>query len=220
MRAFATIYKCSNCQSSIRGIDYWSGNTIGGISYSDTYNDGKMKMPEDYEYIGCSNCKKVFAKKDLEVIKQYKEEEDLKGYDSAPKPLPDFEVIKTLLEDPKFNDGKNEKAFTLWYLWYFNHNIKPDEKKSETDNGNYKKYTDRLITVLDSEIDNINSVVLKAEVLRERGEFDEATKILDSVDQSKFNSIKIQEVFDEMKKRIAKKDSAVFETTKKPDFIK
>lgn len=220
MRAFATIYKCSNCSSSIQGIDYWSGNTIGGISYSDTYTSGAMKMPEDAMYLGCASCKKVFAKKDLEIIKQYKEGEDLKGYNSVPKPLPDFEVIKTLLEDPKFNDGKNEKAYTLWYLWYFNHNIKPDEKKSEIDNGNYKKYTDRLIAVLDSEIDNINSVVLKAEVFRERGEFDEVTKILNFVDQSKFNSIKIQSVFDEMKKRTERKDSAVFETTKKPDFIK
>jgi hypothetical protein len=182
-----------------------------------------MKMPEGAEYIGCANCKSVLVKNDLEIVKQYKGEmsdSDNEEYKSSPNPLPYFDVLKVLLENPKFNIEENQKKFTLWYLWYFNHDLKPEQKEEEIKNGNYKKYTDKLIKILDSETDNINSKILKAEVLRERGEFDKSEEILNSVNQSDFNSIKIQYVFDEMKKRVVQKDKNVFETDRKPDFIK
>jgi DNA-directed RNA polymerase subunit RPC12/RpoP len=220
MRLFATIYKCSNCQSLIQGVEYLSGNTINGISYSDTYTKASMKMPEGAGYIGCANCKKVFALSELEIVKQYKEEEfNKEEYETAIRPLPYFEMLKIMLEDPKFIN-EHKKSITLWYLWYFNHDLKPEEKKGEIENGNYKKYTDELIGVLDSENNNENSQVLKAEVLRERGEFDKAQDVLDSVDSSKFTTKKISYVFEEMKNKITQKDSAVFESEKKPDFIR
>jgi len=223
MRIFAAVYKCSNCQSLIKGVVNMSGNTINGISFSDTYVDAPMKMPEGAGYIGCANCKNVFEKNKLEIIKQYEWEmsdADKAEYNSAPEPLSDFDTLKILLEDQKFDSSENNKKFSLWYLWHFNHNLKPEEKGEEIENGNYKKYTNKLIDILSSEKDNVNSEVLKAEILRERGEFDKSEEMLNSIDQSKFNSVKIQYVFDEMKKRIAQKDNAVFETEKKPDFIK
>ncbi len=221
MRAFATIYKCSNCDSLIQGIDYWSGNTFGGISYSDTYVKAGMKMPDTASYIGCANCNNAFVKKDLQIIKQYKEEEfNKEEYEKALKPLSSFNTLKIILEDSKFKKEENRKAFTLWYLHGFNHEIKLEQKQEEINNGNYKKYTDELIKILDSEIDNVNSQVLKAEILRERGEFNEADKMLNYIDKSKFTTRRIQYVFEEMKKRIVRKDSAVFEADEKPDFIK
>lgn len=221
MRALATVYKCSNCSSPIRGIEFLSGNTIGGVTYSDTYMKASMKMPEGYEYIGCLNCKSVSHKKDLEVLEQHEKmtnEESVK-YKTFPDPLSHFEMLKILLENQKFST-ENQKAFTLWYLWAFNHKITSEQKQEEMDNSNYKKYTDKLVEILEAEKDNVNSMVLKAEILRERGEFDEAEKILDSVDQSKITSIKIKYVFEEMKKKIAQKDPAIFEAEQKPEFIK
>ncbi len=222
MRALATVYKCSDCFSPIRGVEYLSGNTVGGVVYSDTYTKAPMKIPEGYQYVGCSSCKNVFDKKDLEVLEHYDEkmtDEQNNEYKAFPDPMLHFDMLKILLEDSKFSN-ENQKAFTLWYLWAFNHEIKPEQKQEEVENGNYKKYTDRLIEILGSEIDNINSVVLKAEILRERGVFDEAEKILDSVDKSKFTTEKIQYVFEEIKNKISKKDSAIFEVEKKSDFIR
>ena len=77
-----------------------------------------------------------------------------------------------------------------------------------------------MVAILDSEKDKADSLVLKAEVLRERGEFDEAEEALDFVDSSKFVTQKIKYVFEEMKKKIAQKDSEIFEADKKPEFIK
>lgn len=214
MRAIATIYKCSNCSSSIRGIDYWSGNTIGSVFYSDTYNKAPMKIPEGAGYIGCTNCKKVFTKASLEVIKQYKDgissnEKDQKEYESAPNPLPYLEMLKVLLEDSRFNGEKNQKAFTLWYLWFFNHDLRPEEKKKEIKNGDYKKYTDRLIEILDLEKDNQNSQILKIEILREREKFNEAGKLLEQVNVSTLTPIQ-KGIAEGIKIRLGRKDSVVF----------
>lgn len=234
MIAIPTIYKCPNCQSLISGQDYRSGNTINGISYSDTYIKAPMKIPDSAGYIGCANCKNVYAKRNLEIIKQFEDHydknisreeqeknqrEELKEWASNHNTLPEFEMIKILLEDPKFG-SEYQKPFALYYLWYFNHELKQEEKKGEVENGNYKKYTDKLISILDSEKDSENSKVLKAEVLRERGEFDEAEEALDFVDPSKFVTQKIKYVFEEMKKKIAQKDSEIFEADQKPEFIK
>ncbi len=210
MKIQPVIYKCPNCSSLIRGMKYLSGNTIGGVLYSDSYLEAPMNIPEGSNYLGCPQCQKVFLKNDLPMVKEYAVgDEELTEWEQVLAPLDWFATLKILLENPKFNEPSNQKKFTLWYLWYFNHKLSPLEKQNEIKNGNYKKYTDRLIDILEQEQDGQEPLVLTIEILRERGDFDKALELINQLDLKAFPPI-FQLVLTENKNKALQKDPEVF----------
>lgn len=206
--------KCPNCSSLIKWHEYLSGNTFGTKHYSDSYIYASMMIPDGMEYIGCPSCKNVNVASKFEVIRRYiKDPERTPGfealYQNAIEPLPMFETLKILLEDQKFL-VEEQKDFLTQYFTKFNHELDTDKKKAEVDSGNYKKYTDKLLTILGKEQNNINSMILMAEIFRERDEFEKAVSILNSIPESASNDFPF-DIVEQIKAKAEAHDSKVFE---------
>lgn len=206
MQVSSAIFKCPKCSALIAGLQYISGNTFGQVVYSDTYKKAPMGFPPWGGYTGCSQCNSVFKKSGNIVESNESTIKSEKFKKATENIMPIFEMMKNLLGDEQYSpDTESRKAFLLWYLWSFNHLIDDAERDSERKNGNHKKYTDELLICLDQEQNNPNSKLLKAEVLRERGEFDQALEALNFQFPPNLEKIAVEE-----KRRIGEKNSSVF----------
>jgi hypothetical protein len=213
MRIRNILYKCPKCSTLVRGAEYLSGNTISGAQYSDQFIKAPMAIPNGVGYIGCPNCQNAFPATEMIEVKQYEpmKEPDDAEYKNAAVPLAQFETLKIVLEDSARNaDGKQRVSNLETYLRMFNHELKLDQQEEEKQNGNYQKYIDQLIETLNKLQDNPDCVVMLAEVLRERGEFDKSLEILNSAklpeDKQRLNNAAKQ-----IKAKAESRDPAVFE---------
>lgn len=204
MQVLPAIFECPKCSTRISAYAYISGNTIGAVRYSDTYLKAPMGIPPWANYAGCSDCGFVF-KKDEHKVKTVSPAEikDIKDFKAGLGP---FDIFKGLLGGAREEKIKEDrKKFLLWYLWGFNHLIDQKRKKKEVEEGDYKKYTDELLKCVEEELDNPEKRLLKAEILREKGEFEKARQVLEFSFPTALESIVKQE-----KIRIACKQRSVF----------
>lgn len=173
-----------------------SGNTFGAILYSDSFRRAPMMASFDNEYIVCPKCKKVYERDELllKLIDDYKEDEDLeipafllKGMDinvdfeevDLTKPLEGLVKIKSIIDGDK-KKIKRELAL-VWYLWEVNHNSSENTINKEKVIGNYDKYTQELFDILIKKTEQ-QSIILAAEIAREKNQFDLAVSILRGID--------------------------------------
>lgn len=236
-QAFRTLYKCPKCSAQIVSVDYVSGNTFGSKRYSDTYLDAPMGIPAWSSYLGCSNCDAVFVNSEDKKVKRPENEtseEWVKKEMSAAKPAPTLETIKRLLLNPtNIEKLPSRQTLLFWYLWCYNDYSRNKYKltdenlseglnesfvkglemlDSEKSNGNYKKYLDELIELLTIERGNLNSSLLIAEIMREKGDFDQALAYLEAnIYSQKDLDEKIRMIADEIKLRASNNKSETFE---------
>lgn len=205
MQVFPAIYKCPNCSNFVAGHTYLSGNTIGAVRYSDAYLKAPMGIPPWANYIGCPKCGFVFEKGGNQIKSGLSliEGEEFK---KTNKGMPLLEMLKSLLQDSRYQDDKKmRRTFALWYLWGFNHRLDESQRKQEKETGDYKRYTDELLEHLKEESDIPDSRLLRAEILRERGDFREAREIL----EFEFPP-RLQKIIEEEKLRISRRETKVF----------
>lgn len=195
--------KCPKCSVQIKTLGFFSGNTFGAKKYSDTYLDAPMGVSPWSDYAGCSKCEAVFAINEAEKIEKNSEQtpkEWAEKLNLAAGPVPELETIKRMLLGPEnIENLPSRRTLLLWYLWCFNHysrnkfllsneklskNLNPGFLRGlkmiekEKEKGDYGKYTEELIEILLKEKDNRESLLLAAEIMREKGDFERATEFL------------------------------------------
>ena len=208
MKMVPKTYKCPKCNSLINGWMYLSGNTFDSILYSDTYLEAEMDIPFMSSYIGCPKCNTVFkTEESLDVERLYISDSTIPG------PLSDFETLKILLEGPRFNDKLSRKKFTLHYLHMYNHELNEEMKKEEIESGDFKKYVDELLQILEEDFleeKTVDFIILKAEILRELGQFDKAKEAIKRAEEENITNERIKSILNRIKDRIIQKDTSVF----------
>jgi len=173
-------WACPKCATPIRGVYYESYNTFGGRLFSDTYIDAPMAAPIGHEYVGCPKCNNVFLPDPRKDSVNEKVADVQEG-------LPLWQKMKILLDTNAAKSVDERRHQLLLNLWAENHDVRISRdqgfaKQSSEEISirvrSYNKYADELIEFLRKE-DNPESDLLLSEVLRERGRFDEAQKVLE-----------------------------------------
>ncbi len=171
------IKKCGECEGLMKENSLLSGNTFGAIFWTDGEMFAPM-LPEQYRLIKCPRCGALLWSEELEVIAEI----ELHELSDHPIAAPDIKKPET--EDyynklsGKNNDTAKEKYLRVKFLRLSNNCRRGGQRipLSQAEKNNHL----RLIEILDTS-DN-GELILKAELYRELGKFDDAESILNKID--------------------------------------
>lgn len=182
------IRECPKCNQYIKQVTFGSGNMVGARFWTDGKMDAPM-MPDQPWLVKCPACKCLFwvdtAKQLAEfdpLAKVNKEFSDALVYEN----LTEADYLK-FLQKNKIPEQK-EAYVRIRAWWCMNDSVryekltnrsKVDFSKDQEDN------ISRLYELLDEE--DPNQRLIKAEIARERGMFDEAMSLLEYKFPENFN---------------------------------
>jgi len=169
------IKKCSDCAQFIEQDTIISGNTMGAKVWTDGWQDAPM-MPDQPQLVACPHCKALLWLHDLEQageIEPWGEKKKFSG--SRPYDVPGFNTYMEFLEKGVSDPGK-ERYLRLRAWWAGNDTRRETEHKAPLSEAERTNLT-AAAGLLD-EVDQEDRL-MKAEIMRELGRFDEAKKLLD-----------------------------------------
>lgn len=195
------IYKCKNCENVMLDYPQLSGNNFGAKVYSDLFLDGDMIIPFDNNYVVCSRCKKVYERD--EIFLRFIDRDNRDNEDELNYPIRGLDKIEAIIKSD--NSNIERENILLWYLWHINHYSYKEEIQKEKNLGNYDRYTEELLKILNKKNDQ-SSVILYAEILREKNHFDQAIDILLSTNFEENLKKRAKQILD----KALKKESDIF----------
>ncbi len=192
------IKKCSECSGLLLKYSIASGNTFGAVFWS----DGKMEAPELPEYpslVKCPHCLSPVWIDELETVGKVKSFQSL---DTSVKNSLHLDVddYASFLKDNRLdadaekdlrirawwvgNDGRRSnqtdhaatnKRYQFWFKLFKKERIEKEQPSdfTETETNNLNA----LAALLDESDDSER--LMKAEIMREQGEFDQALELLE-----------------------------------------
>jgi hypothetical protein len=196
MKYGAPIYRqCSHCHKAIEILPLIEGSHSGSVLWTDGYVDAMM-MPEQAIVARCNNCDQAQWLTDLDPLEE-PDEETVTGYQEI-----DAEGYLDLAENSQSLDKERMVMLRTWAWQKFNH---PRRGKREapplTDRGRNNILT--LDALLSTEWEN--ELLMKIELARELGLFDQAEQLMEEVDFSP----QILHLIRQLKRMIENRDSAV-----------
>ena len=169
------VRECSSCHGHVIETTMASGNTFGALFWP----DGKMEapmMPNYAAYVGCAHCNASFWIEDIKEVGQFSWGEKITDTfsDATQYKEPTEEIF---LQGLKENDlTKNKEIYLRSNLMRLYNDINRDQKvqrpSTQAQIDNWK----RLIEILGTE--PTADKLLKGEIYREMGEFDQAEATL------------------------------------------
>ncbi len=172
--AHPQILTCPTCGKTKLIMCLASGNTIGGIQWSDCKTNYPM-MPRPSAVQQCPHCEHYFLLSRQEPT--FAED----GYSSEKGELTFAQLTEAWKEAQEWNlTAEEETTFRLMIVWAYNDEYTRGDEEfqeytpSEADKQFFRECALRL---MDLDIDDL----LKAELYRELGEFDTCHAILDSL---------------------------------------
>jgi hypothetical protein len=157
-----------------------SGNTFGAKFWPDGKMDAPM-MPEYPAYVGCPHCKGNFWVEDTKVVKSfgYDEEREIPDLTLDPNqnPIPYKDpTIKIYLQGlDDLNITKENEIYLRSKLMQIYNDVNRDQKVQQPAIEAQIENWNRLLVILDS--NDSQEKLLKVEIYREMGNFEEAKKI-------------------------------------------
>lgn len=171
------IRKCQNCGGLIEQETILSGNTFGARYWT----DGKMEapmLPDLPQFVKCPHCGTNLWIEEQEKIAEvlpYSVQEEFP--ESRPYKIPDLEDYFQVIKNPKLTCAK--KQYIRIQIWWTGNDLRrengnrkvPEMSRQEIDN------LQHLFLLLDHS--NEQHRLMKAEIYRELGQFEEALELLD-----------------------------------------
>ncbi len=193
-----TLYlKCTNesCSHLLKQTVLLSGNTFGAKLYSDSKRIAPM-LPDEPIICKCPSCGTFSWMKDL-YEREVKSEDSFKHVEqtenaSRAKFLSIEEYIEVLNIPSVVSDANKEMRLRMLLLLTFNDRTRNGETlfQKETDQKIWLNNLLQLCDLLDLSIDF--NCILKAEILRYLGKFDEALDVLAPFKNSELNWVSSQ----------------------------
>lgn len=171
------IYGCPNCEKEVAVQSFLSGNTFGGILFTDGKVDAPM-MPETNMVAKCENCGVIFwlvEKNELGTQKLMNFlEKNIAFVKAANKELYQEAITKGIYEN-----SKQERFLRIHYWWKANDEIRYNEMNNEQilEEDFYKENAERILLLLDEK--KIEDLIMKSELYRNLGKFEQAKKEID-----------------------------------------
>jgi len=169
------IKRCSACRGSVAERTVASSNTFGATQWTDGKREAPMQ-PETPKLVRCPHCQTLQWIAELDQIGSMSKWESLDVFPGAKDheaPSPDdlFALVDQNILDP---DKQRYVRMRAWWAGNDGRRSEPDGKPlSDRERWNLEA----LAATLPGEVDD--ALLLKAEVLRELGRFDEACELLD-----------------------------------------
>lgn len=169
------VRECPSCHGHITQETMASGNTFGALFWP----DGKMEapmMPNHPAYVGCAHCKTSFWIRDIKEVGQFKWGEKIT--DTFPGATrykePTEEIFLHGLREA--NLSNNKEIYLRSNLMRLYNDVNRDQKIQKPATQAQIDNWERLLKILGNE--DTEDKLLKAEIYREKGEFDKAKATL------------------------------------------
>jgi hypothetical protein len=202
------IYKCPHCENLLTRESLMSGNTFGATLYSDGRQIAPM-LPEYPELTRCKRCNSFLWLSRLKEIGIYHLGEKVKkqwqNADAA-----EFLGIEDYFQVIAVGMAKNseDELYIRQRIWWLsNDRFRYEQTESDGDDDPRQEVNlNRLLQLLDPQ--DINQLMMKAELYRNLGEFEKCLQIIESIDNDDLQWIK-EKFISECKR----KNRLVFELT-------
>ena len=210
------VWECPHCGAKASERELGSWNTFGAVSWSDCFRIAPMAPSQDL-VSRCWRCKKAFAKWEAkcDVVSEKKVPKESQ---ERIKWIGDYSAVKEVLDagrgklKPEF-----ERDLRMSMLWAANHKYRKatlgadDQRLVEG-----LKIEEIPAAEVQENLLKLSSstnlpIWLRAEVLREKGDFDAAKKVMDEFKKSNPSDFeKGEEYFKGVLERIKKRDPNLF----------
>jgi hypothetical protein len=192
------IKRCPACRGSVAQRTVASGNTFGATQWTDGKREAPM-LPETPKLVRCPHCQTLLWIGELEQIGSVGKWESFDVFPGAKDhEVPSLDDLFALL-DGNLLDPDKQRYVRMRALWTGNdgRRLEPDGKPlPDRERWNLEA----LAATLPGSVDD--ALLLKAEVLRELGRFDEARELLDRPIDDRL-SVVVQIIRDLIEKRDA-----------------
>ena len=193
-------YKCPICELLTSTGSLVSGNTFGSRLFSDGKSISPM-LPEFPVMNKCQDCNHSYWLNDSTKFNG-----DISEKRITQAIFPNIEDLHNLLES-KFYESKDEESYLrLRLLWAFNDRLRDHKQMFNASHEEeiWRNNQERHLEILDES--RIDDKFLKAEILRNRGEFYDSFLVLMSVNGDEYGYI-----VDAFAKEINNENKEVFE---------
>jgi hypothetical protein len=203
------VLQCPSCGAKYLKQTLISGNTFGGMFFSDGNHHFPM-LPHQPQFICCGNCHAFFWLKDVPSKEHqrnyepggYNEDDDL-PYVHSPSAA-EFEgaIAKNL-----FRDAEEEEYLRMQLWWHLNNKFRSGQYRIEEELPlSYDENLTKLLVL--RQASNPDDFLTLAEINREMGLFEEALELLKGVKEKR-----LKPVVSQFREKVRKKDRQVFMLT-------
>ena len=176
------IKRCSFCSKSIEHYTVASGNTFGATFWTDGKREAPM-LPDQPLLLLCPHCNAALWIDELEELGEfeYSENRPNKFNDAIPCKTPSINNYVTLLE--RGVGSREKERYLRLQLWWADNGLRRTSATEVPISVREASNMKALAEMLDEK--NADDLVMKAEVMRELGCYDDAKVLLEkSVDNS------------------------------------
>lgn len=173
------IIKCPNCNKAYTQTNLTSGNTFGGVFWSDGSFFAPM-LPELPVFTRCTACETIFNIQSApnREADQWQEAEKLPNTEL----LEENDLVYAL--ENKIYINKDEEIYLRKKLWWkLNHHPWKQEKPESIESSLYKHNNEALIALLDTSDDD--QLLMQAELHRNLGNFDTCLNLISQLTDSR-----------------------------------
>jgi hypothetical protein len=173
--------KCPACEHLIRNYEIVSGNTFGAICWSDGCTDAPM-LPDQLELVKCPQCRHLlWIEEEAQALKELwgSPEFQRKWPESADPEVPnENEYVKFANSNELPRD---KEIYVRTRAWWSANDRKRDRDPNDSSEEEFSTEQKTNLLRLRDLLDDVNASdrLMKAEIARELGQFDEALALLD-----------------------------------------
>jgi hypothetical protein len=181
------IIYCPFCNAVYQKQSLISGNTFGGIHFSDGQHFYPM-LPSHPQLTICDTCNNFFWVKDLESTENMR---DYQGDDDPPfVRWPEQEEWIRALSQVIFRDPTEEIYIRTHLWWVLNNKFRTEGRKPGIEEFPEAIYEDNLISLLRLRLaEEDPDPLMLAEIYRELGFFEKSIEMLGEVNESRLKNI-------------------------------
>lgn len=188
------IYACPKCGRKVANESLMSGNTFGARYFSDGKRIAPM-LPEFPDLIRCQSCDFFFFLHEQEPVDElyrFEEQSDVTLNEIDQAKAPGLDDLILALEQEVARKKENEISIRLDLWRSFNDRTRNGKSLflNENDKHLYLNNCEALITLIEPKEDQF--MVTLAELYRNLGLFEACLKLLDSLEDQRWNRLKAQ----------------------------
>ena len=192
------VIECPHCRSLSKLFSLTSGNTFGATLWSDGYQDAPM-LPRPPVVTRCHNCSGYFWVRDAKEVGEIDPFERKKGASDTAweealsiRELTESEYYEAI-EAGLASTSENETQIRTLAWWRANDTDRIEEKGSRKLEQSNPQKTANLILLFDvMKDDSAEGQLMKAEVARQLGRFDDAITLLSAIRNPELEWVKTQ----------------------------
>jgi hypothetical protein len=180
------IFSCPHCKTILKRWTIGSGNTFGSTLWSDAKLVAPM-LPQAVRVTRCPSCRKTFFVEDAE---QLGTDWRYRAFGSEREPVPKEWEEASMVEGADADDlqdaigqttDSDRLRFLRMELWHKHNNPLREEprKRSRSSPAGFVENLEALALLMDE--GDVQDRLVKAEIWRELGRFDEAVNLLQDV---------------------------------------